>query len=257
MRDVLVRSKAVLFDLDGTLIRGEEAIPGAASFVHELVNLGKRIVYLTNNATRTKQAVATLLAGLGFPATPDMVLTSSVTAAALLTRKIGTGKNVYVIGEEGLRQPLVAAGFVLEEADDASVAAVVMGLDRQVTYLHFEKAVQHIYAGAVFMVTNMDRVIPVRNGFAPGAGSLVALVKTATGVNPIIAGKPSEAFVNEALRLAGVKREEAILIGDNPDTDILAAKNAGVFSILIESGVPSDENIFPDLQVHNLADLLN
>lgn len=257
MREVLARSKAVLFDLDGTLIRGEEAIPGATSFVRELVNLGKKIVYLTNNATRTKQAVSALLAGLGFPATPDMVLTSSVTAAALLTRNIGTGKKVYVIGEEGLRQPLLAAGFVLAEDDDLSVDAVVMGLDRKATYLHFEKAVQHIYAGAVFMVTNLDRVIPVQGGFAPGAGSLVALVKTATGVNPLLAGKPSADFVNEALLLAGVSREEAILIGDNPDTDILAAKNAGVFSILIESGVPSDENIFPDLQVHCLADLLN
>ncbi len=256
MYEALERSKAVLFDLDGTLIRGEQAIPGAVHFVVQLAKMGKRIIYLTNNATRTNHAVAELLNRLGFPAQPEMVLTSSIAAVSLLLRKIGFGKKVYAIGEEGLISPLLAAGFELVNGE-VPADAVVVGLDRKATYADFEMAMKHIHRGAFFLATNRDRIIPVENGFAPGAGSLVALIEYATGLEPTIAGKPSAVFVKEALTQAEVHCQEAVLIGDNLETDILAAKNAGVHSVLVESGVPSEGNIFPDIKVNHLTELLH
>lgn len=249
-------AKAVLFDLDGTLIRGEEAIPGAVEFVQELVANGKRIVYLTNNATRTREAVAKLLMGLGFPADPELVLTSSMAAASLLVQAIGPGKKVYVVGESGLQLPLEAAGFHVV-SEDISVDAVVMGLDRQVTYRKLELAVRRIYEGAYFLATNFDRVIPDAAGYAPGAGSLVALVETATGIHPDCAGKPSAHFVQEALKLAGISAHEAVLIGDNPETDMLAAKRAGVYAILVTTGVPIDNQLVSDQRTASLEELLD
>ncbi len=256
MYEALYRSKAVLFDLDGTLIRGEKAIPGAVSFVRQLAEMGKRIVYLTNNATRTREAVALMLSRQGFPASPEMVLTSSVAAAALIQHHLGIGKKVYAIGEEGLTSPLLAAECEWVKNEEHA-DAVVVGLHRQVTYAHFEHAVRHVLRGAFFLATNRDRVIPLENGFAPGAGALVALIAYATGVEPMLAGKPSAAFVDEALAMAGVERTDAILIGDNLETDILAAKNAGIHSVLVESGVPSADNFFPDIKVNNLTELLH
>ncbi len=255
MYEALYRSKAVLFDLDGTLIRGEEAIPGAVSFVRRLAEMDKRIVYLTNNATRTRETMALMLGRQGFPASPETVLTSSVAAAAILQHQLGSSKKVYAIGEEGLTSPLLAAGFELVKNEEHA-DAVVVGLHRQVTYAHFEHAVRHVLRNAYFLATNRDRVIPLENGFAPGAGALVALIAYATGVEPMLAGKPSAAFVDQALAIAGVERKEAILIGDNLETDILAAKNAGIHSVLVESGVPFAGNFVPEIKVHNLKELL-
>ncbi len=255
LHQVFERAKAVLFDLDGTLICGEEAISGAVETVNQLAAAGKRIVYLTNNATRTRTATARLLTEIGFAAAPEMVMTSSVAAVDLLLQISGAGNNVYVIGEDGLRQPLVDAGFVLVDGATA-VDAVVVGLDRSITYERFTLAVRHVLAGATFIATNRDRVIPLPDGYAPGAGALVALIETATRVSPLLAGKPSPAIVAAALRLAQVDHTEAILVGDNPETDILAAKRAGVFSVFVETGVPITEEITPDAKISSLAELL-
>lgn len=225
--------KAYLFDLDGTVCRGNEPIPEAVTFIHRLNERRIPYLFVTNNATATNIQFAKKLQGFGIPCEPKDVLTSAMAAAGYLREK-KAGADVLAIGEEGLLASLRSVGFNLNKKNPD---VVVVGLDRRVTYEKLADASLAVRAGATFIATNPDAAIPTDRGLLPGNGAIVAAISTATGQTPIFIGKPEPIIIEQALKLIGASAEETLLIGDNYNTDIRAGLRTGVDTLLVFSGV--------------------
>lgn len=235
--------EALLFDLDGTLYLGNEKIPGADRLIEGLQRQGIPCLFVTNNSTRTPIEVVEHLSIMGIPASEEAIVTSAV-AAAYYVKSRHPGADTYVIGEKGLHEALTNAGLnVLDEnTNEQPAELVVQGLDRKLTYEQIRIAVKHLLNGAVFVQTNPDRLLPVDGGFLPGAGSIGASLQAATGVEPIIIGKPSTIIMDYSLKLSGTLPARTWVIGDNPYTDLAAARNSGCVSILVLTGLCTESN---------------
>ncbi len=254
--------KGLLIDLDGTLFRGKTVMSGAREWISSIIQENMPFLYWTNNSTRTPKAVAYHLQELGFPAKPSDVYTSSMALSDVLiaNHPDQMGDAVYVVGEEGL-QAALANDFRVYARDKTPTSpfAVAVGLDRQVSYDHLRYAVRFILQGAKFYATNPDRLLWENDGLSPGAGSLVTLIAFATGVTPIIVGKPEASFVHIACKKMGIDALDALVIGDNPLTDIAAGKRAGASTVLIASELQQDgsEETKADQVILSLSELLS
>ncbi|MCL6516642.1 HAD-IIA family hydrolase [Alicyclobacillus sp.] len=237
---------AALLDLDGTLYRGHEVVPGAGAFVERLRRRGIRPVFLTNNSTRTPRQVAEKLNGMGIEAHPDEVCTSAEASAHRLARLLGPSAVGY-IGLDGLREALVEFGHTAvalgtpEQAGAPPVSAVVIGLDPEVNYPRLAAACTEVARLGAFILTNGDVRLPSGDRFMPGNGALGAFIETATGILPYVAGKPNPDFIDFALARYGLDRARVLLIGDNRRTDVLAGRRAGVYTVQVLSGVRYSE----------------
>ncbi|MGF1617376.1 MAG: HAD-IIA family hydrolase [Acidimicrobiia bacterium] len=223
--------QTVICDLDGVVYRGSEALPGAAAAVERLVASGFRIVFVTNNSSRTEIQVADKLeAVVGHRPDIDDIVTSARAALALVPE----GASCLVVGGDGIREAIDSAGFsVTGSSDEAD--CVIVGLDRGFDYQRMDVASRAIRSGAVFVATNVDPTFPAEQSIMPGAGAIVAALQTASGVTPLVAGKP-EKPIRDLIRSRGV--EDAWVIGDRPDTDIaMAEAEDGWTSILVLTGV--------------------
>ncbi|RYM06187.1 TIGR01457 family HAD-type hydrolase [Sporolactobacillus sp. THM7-7] len=242
-----------LLDLDGTVYRGKEKIPEAVDFLKKLKQKGLRFLFVTNNSTRTKETVSDQLQGFGIPCTPDDVLTTSMaTARYIKTQK--EDASVYYIGEEGLRQAMEAENLDYAETCPDFVA---FGMDRKISYEKYATACLAIRAGASFVSTNPDVALPTERGLLPGNGSLTSVISVSTGVNPVFIGKPGPIMIEQALEKLGTSKERTLLIGDNYDTDIMAGIHAGLDTLLVLTGVTSEEalrakKIQPTYTLHSL-----
>lgn len=229
------QAAGLLIDLDGTLFRGGEIIPGALDFMTEVDRLDIPYLFWTNNSTRTREALAGHLQGLGFPAVPERIYTSANALADTVRVEMGGGgKSAYVIGEAGLREAVESVALIHEEGPADFVA---VGLDRGLTYGSLLRATRLLLEGALFLATNADRILPVEDGMAPGAGAILALLETASGRPARVLGKPQPQFVAAACAALGIRPQDTWVIGDNPETDIAAGLAAGATTILVETGV--------------------
>lgn len=231
-----------MVDLDGTLYRGNQVIPGAPEFIQRLTEKGILPVYFTNNSTRTPNEVAQVLQSMGIKATADTVCTSSLAAADILLRQVGRGARISYLGMEGLRFALEETGLIplpagQTAANGIPADAAVMGLKTDVTFEELADFCHEVARLGRFVLTNGDLKLPTPRGFWPGNGSFGRLVEATTGVAPTEAGKPMVSFVEYVLHRFGVDKEHAVLIGDNEQTDIAAGKNAGVYTVQVMSGV--------------------
>lgn len=252
--NLLLGLQGLLVDLDGVTYRGETPLPGARELVPALQSLGIRHVFVTNNATLTPEQVARKLQGMGIPAQPEDIVTSAEAAASYLRAIAPPGTPVYVIGEEGLQEPIRRAGFTFQ-AERPSF--VVVGLDRQLTYERLAIACVAIRAGARFIATNADPAYPVDESWWPSAGAIVAALATATGQQPTVIGKPEPTLLRVALERIGVGPEAAAMVGDQIGTDVRAGRAAGMTTVLVsEQDPPEEADPRPDLCVRDLADLL-
>jgi len=232
-----VRYRGYIFDLDGTLFRGDEPIPNAVEKVRELHERGAVVRYVTNNSTQTREHFARKLTGMGFACEPGDVVSSGVGTARYLREH--AMQTVYVVGESGLVATL--AEYEIQSVQDEEVDAVVVGLCRQFTYEWMREAMLRIRAGAKFVATNPDTTYPVEGGgLIPGAGSIVAAVRAASGVEPVIIGKPDPFLTQTALDDAGLTAEETLVVGDRMDTDIESGRRAGCDTFLVLTGVATD-----------------
>ena len=250
-------ASGLLIDLDGTLFRGSRALPGALEFMRTVQREGMPYAYWTNNSTRTPQDVAAHLEELGFHAPQESVYSSAMAISSALLEELQPGARVFVLGEDGLRTEL-AKYFNVIGAEEEGAEAVAMGLDRAVTYGRFRAAVRCLLGDALFLASNSDRLFPEEDGYAPGAGALLALLETACGRPARVLGKPSPDFVRSACEQLGVAVDQAIIIGDNPETDIAAAHAAGARGILVETGVHARmpaSSARADLRVRDLSEL--
>ncbi|WP_288658083.1 TIGR01457 family HAD-type hydrolase [uncultured Limosilactobacillus sp.] len=228
-------------DLDGTTYKGTKRIPAAARFIKRLQAANKTVLFVTNNSTRTPEFVAANLRdNHDIDVTAANVYTTALATADYLDRVAGDRRQAYVVGESGLRDALKQRHFILT---DHQPDYVVVGLDSQVTYAKLEMAVLLIRAGATFIGTNADSNLPNERGMVPGAGSLIKLVEYATQQKPVMIGKPEATIMQMALQKTGLSQEEVVMVGDNYNTDIRAAINTGMDSLLVYTGLSTPEQV--------------
>jgi 4-nitrophenyl phosphatase len=228
--------RAFIFDLDGCIYRGDLPLTGAAEAVDHVRKLGKKVLFLTNNATRTPEDFARKLSNMGVESSPSEVLTSATATATYLLRNFGASK-VFPVGGKALIQELRRMGHRIVNAKNVQDADFVVAcLDFNFTYLKMKLASQAIFSGAKFVATNIDPTLPVEGGMAPGAGAIVSAISTVTRKAPLIIGKPSRHIVDVALERLGEKANRVVFIGDRLDTDVQAGKEVGAFTILVLSG---------------------
>lgn len=230
--------KALILDMDGVLWRDDEPIGNLPHVFGLIRELGYKLTLATNNATKSAEQYLEKLAGFGVALEPWQIVNSPQAVARFLRREFPGGGGVYVIGEPGLSSTLTEHGFYPAERD---VCAVVVGLDRTLTYEKLRKATLLIRDGVPFIGTNPDATLPVPEGQAPGAGAILAAVEKASGVAPFIVGKPGPEMYQLALERLEVTPAEAIGVGDRLETDILGAQAAGCRTALVLSGVSTAE----------------
>ena len=249
---------ALVLDMDGVLWRGEEALPGMAEFFYAAHAHGLPCALATNNSARTPESYVDKLAKMrvsGFPAA--RILTSGTVTLAHLQERYPAGAPLHVLGGDGLRELLSAAGFRLV---DLGAAAVVVGLDRKLSYPKLTRAMRSLLQGAAFIATNNDSSYPTPEGLAPGAGSMVAALAYASGREPTNIGKPAAPLFEAALTTLGASAARTLMIGDRLETDILGAANCGMPTALVMTGVTSpallEESVLqPDVVFAGLPEL--
>lgn len=232
--------KGYLIDLDGTIYKGRERIPAGERFIQRLQEQEIPYLLVTNNTTRTPQMVQDMLTQQFNIQTPLETIYTATMATVDYMKDMNRGQTVYVIGETGLKSAISEAGYI---EDKENPAYVVVGLDSQVTYDMLATATLAIAKGALFIGTNPDLNIPTERGLMPGAGSLVALLEAATRVKPVFIGKPNAIIMNKALDILQVKRSEAIMVGDNYLTDIMAGIQNDIASLLVTTGFTKTEEV--------------
>jgi glycerol-1-phosphatase len=229
-----------LLDLDGVVYIGGTAIPGAPEALHSAKQAGMRLAYVTNNASRTPAAVAALLTSMRVPAEPADVVTSAQAAARLLADKLSAHAPVLVIGGMALRLALRERGLRPVSTAADKPQAVVQGYAPGIGYQSIAEGSLAVRAGALFVGTNADSTLPGPHGIQPGNGSLLRVIAHATGVEPVIAGKPEPPLHRESVIRTGARHP--LVVGDRLDTDIEAAHRAKCDSLLVLTGVsrPAD-----------------
>ena len=224
-----------LVDLDGVTYRGPEVITSAPPALAAARSAGMQVVFVTNNASRTPEEVASHLTEVGITARPAEVLTAALAAADVLRRKFPEGSRVLVVGGRGLREAVEEVGFTVVEKSTDDPAAVVQGWYPDLAWKHLAEAAYAVRSGAYYLATNRDLTLPNERGLAPGNGSMVRAVVTASGIEPESFGKPAPTMFHLAAERVGASRP--LVIGDRLDTDLGGAVAAGFPGLLVLTGV--------------------
>ena len=239
-----------ILDIDGVLRRGGKPIPGAAETVRKLRQMNKKIVFLSNLSTKSREEYIETLRKIGIDVTPeDLVLATSATAAYVTAHS--KSKKVYWIGSRGLRRELEKAGLIIVDNPEEAEFIVAgspfdeNGYVTEENRWKFTGAIRAILlAKAKFVAVNPDRLFPGSDGKPiPGTGTFLGAITAATGVEPTIIGKPSPLIFKVALDKLGLPSEKVVMVGDQIDTDILPAKKLGLTTVLVLTGLTSREDL--------------
>ncbi|NUQ86633.1 MAG: HAD-IIA family hydrolase [Anaerolineales bacterium] len=234
--------KALILDMDGVIWKGDAPIGDLAATFRRIRERGLKFVFATNNGTKTPEDYQHTLADFGVEVNAPQIVTSALGIAFMLSQKYPRGTKIFMIGEDGIRVALEEKGFEVVGVEDAPQAeAVVMGIDRGINFQKVAEATLLVRAGRPFYTTNTDRTFPTPRGEIPGSGAWVSVVTAATGVEPIIAGKPFPYLMELALERLGTSKEETLVVGDRLETDIAAGQAVGCPTALVLSGVSKRE----------------
>ncbi|HEX6818686.1 MAG TPA: HAD-IIA family hydrolase [Ktedonobacterales bacterium] len=254
-----------ILDLDGVIYRGEDVLPGARDFVEWADATGRGLVFLSNNSFATPEEVAAKLARLGIPDPERRTLTAGEAAVRVVAERF-PGGSVYVLAVPSIVTLAERHGLrsIWQDAMTGSAPqALLVGLDKTLTYDRLTRGLRAILAGAAFVAVNRDPTLPVEDGLNPGTGSLVAALEYASGKRAEIVGKPEPGIVLEALRFLHASKDDTLLVGDSIVLDIAAGHAAGVDSALVLSGVATAQEaeaasdaLKPNYVYANLAALL-
>jgi 4-nitrophenyl phosphatase len=235
--------RTALIDVDGVLYRGKSVLPGVPPLLNFFEQQGIRYACITNNGSLTPQQYEQKLAGLGIMIGASHILTSALVTSRYLRDNYPRGTPIYAIGMHGLHDALFGDGYFVEQAQQPQV--VVLGPDFEVTYEKLKLGALAIRAGAQFVLTNPDYTLPTEAGLIPDAGALAAGLQSATDVAPLVIGKPEPPMFRVALDLLGGAPDTALVIGDRLETDIAGARNAGLSSALVLTGVSRRDDLEP------------
>jgi 4-nitrophenyl phosphatase len=237
----LSQYSAVLLDMDGVLYRGQMPLPGVNEMLALFSRRGITYACVTNNSTLTPAQYEAKLAAMGIAIPAARVITSSVATRRYLESQAARGTLAYYIGMEGLQQALFGDGYFVYDEQHPEI--VVTGLDLTATYAKFKIAALAIRAGARFVGTNPDLTLPTEEGLVPGAGAIQALLRAATGVDPIVIGKPEPTMLHAAIDILHTDAQHTLVVGDRLDTDIAGARAGGLASALVLTGVTTAEEL--------------
>jgi NagD protein len=247
-----------LMDMDGVLVREQNAIPGAGEFLARLRERGTPFLVLTNNSIYTRRDLAARLRASGLDVPEDSIWTSALATARFLDDQRPNG-SAYVIGEAGLTTALHESGYTLT---DRSPDYVVLGETRTYSFERITTAIRLVASGARFIATNPDATGPSPDGPLPATGSVAALISRATGIAPYFVGKPNPLMMRSALNAIDAHSETAAMVGDRMDTDVISGLEAGLEAILVLTGVTTradaERHPFrPSRIVDSIADLID
>ena len=232
----------LLFDLDGVVYRGSNAVPGAVTALEQCGKVGHQCVYVTNNASRTAEEVAAHLCSIGIHVADADVVTSPQAAVSLLPEFVPDGSAILVVGGAGIDAVLIEHGYRPVRSLAQGPAAVMQGFSPSVSWADLAEASYAIASGLPWIATNPDLTFPTDRGVAPGNGSLVAAVANAVGREPdAMAGKPEPPLLVEAMRRCG--GSQGLMIGDRLDTDVRGGSLAGLATLLVLTGVHSVDDL--------------
>ncbi|KAI7841124.1 hypothetical protein COHA_005095 [Chlorella ohadii] len=281
---ILDKVDCFIFDCDGVIWRGDSVIDGVPETLDMLRAMGKQLVFVTNNSTKSRAGYLKKFTDLGLNVKAEEIYSSSYAAAAYLEAiEFPKDKKVYVVGEVGIQEELdlkgiahiggpadadkkveLKPGMLLEQ--DPDVAAVVVGFDRHINYYKIQMATLCIREnpGCMFIATNLDAVTHLTDAQEwAGNGSMVGAIRGSTKREPTVVGKPAEFMLENIATKFGLRRDQICMCGDRLDTDVLFGKNGGLTTMLVLSGVTTEEqllspdnSIHPDVYMDSLAAML-
>ncbi|XP_061612847.1 glycerol-3-phosphate phosphatase [Phyllopteryx taeniolatus] len=279
---------SVLFDCDGVIWRGDQAIPGAPQVINLLKEHGKKVFFVTNNSTKTRKMYVDKMSSLGFNATEDEVFGTAYCSAMYLKTVCKLQGHVYLIGSNAMKQELEAVGIQQtglgpdhvfgKQTDwatvplDPEVKAVLVGFDEHFSYMKLNRAMQYLTrTNCLFVGTNRDTRLPLEGGTAvPGTGCLLQAVETAAQRQAATVGKPNHFMFDCVASHFDVEPGRCLMVGDRLDTDIMLGSNCGLKTLLTltgvstvadaeanrKSGCTERQGMVPDYYVESIADLL-
>lgn len=231
--------KGFICDMDGVIYHGNRLLPGVKDFVEWLYKNDKKFLFLTNASERSPKELQEKLARMGLDVDESHFYTSALATAKFLANQ-SPDCSAYVIGAPGLVNALYDAGITM---NDTNPDYVVVGETRAYNYDMILKAVSLLHKGARLVATNSDLTGPAEDGIIPACRALVAPIELATGKQAYFVGKPNPLMMRTGLRMLGVHSDEAAMIGDRMDTDIIAGIESGLATVLVLSGVTTLENM--------------
>ncbi|GAC1524025.1 MAG: HAD-IIA family hydrolase [Chloroflexota bacterium] len=252
MQDV----RAVIMDMDGVVIQGDHLIDGAQEVIQRLQSKGVKVLILTNNSIYTQRDLAARLRVMGLDVPHEALYTSALATARFLHDQHPEG-TAYVVGESGLTTAIHDINYTIT---DHQPDYVVLGETTTYSFERIAKAMRLVMGGARFIATNPDPIGPGRDGMLPATGALAALISRASGVDAYFVGKPNPLMLRTALRALDVHSEEAIMVGDRMDTDIIMGTESGMETVLVLTGVTRREDVDrfpyrPSRILESIADL--
>lgn len=259
-----------VFDLDGTIYLGDQALPGAIETIAELRRRGKRTLFVTNKPLQSRDVYASKLTRLGIPTDPEKVITSAFVLGHHL-KKTHPDLTYYVVGEDELRSELqgyglkIAGEFLDQDSMDIikpdGVDAVIVAFDRKLDYRKLNTAYQALCRGAKFFATNADKACPMPGGAIPDAGAIITALEHITDRKlELLAGKPSPLILQAALDLLQLPPERCMMIGDRLETDILMGQRAGFSTAVVLTGAATRHQLAamevpPDYVLNNVGEI--
>jgi 4-nitrophenyl phosphatase len=254
--------KSLILDMDGVLWKGDAPIGDLPAIFERIRERGLKVAFATNNGSQTPDQYVERLARLGVVVEPWQVITSALGVADLLAEKFPSGGPVFAIGGTGVMVALKNSGFELLSIEEAKNAqAVVVGIDVQINFEKMREATLLVRRGVPFYATNPDKTFPTPRGEIPGAGAWVSVIVTATGVQPIYAGKPAPYLLELARQRLGTSKMQTLVVGDRLETDIAGGQAAGCPVALVLSGISQRDQVEAweprvDLVFEDLAELV-
>ena len=254
--------KGLILDMDGVLWKDSKPIGDLPYIFKGISDLGLKVVFATNNATKSIEEYQQKLDSFGVQVEPEQIITSAIAAAKYLQQHYPSGIWVYVVGSASLKDMIHQHGFqVCDDAGRNSAQVVLVAMDTSLTYEKIRNAATQIRQGADFIATNMDATFPTPQGLLPGAGACVAAIATAAEKQPLLIGKPQTLMYELAFQTLGFAPHEVMAIGDRLETDIAGAQKAGCLAGLVLSGVTDETKAHrwqpqPDLIARDLTELV-
>ncbi len=237
--DSIRKKTAFICDMDGVIYHGQKLLDGAKEFVNWLNAESKHFLFLTNSSERSPRELREKLLRLGIDVSEEHFMTSAIATAIFLSSQCPGGR-AFVIGGNGLIQALYEAGFSMDETDPDYV---VVGETRNYNYENIETAIRLVKNGAKLIGTNPDMTGPSEKGIVPACRALIAPIELASGKNAYFIGKPNPLIMRHSLKKLNCKREDTIIIGDRMDTDIIAGIESEIETVLVLSGITSEEDL--------------
>lgn len=252
----LRKKQGFICDMDGVIYHGNRLLPGVKEFVEWLYRENKNFLFLTNSSERSPKELQQKLKRMGLEVDETHFYTSALATAKFIASQC-PGGSAYVIGGAGLIMALHDAGITMNDVDPDYV---IVGEGSSYNYESMVRAVHLVQQGAKLIGTNSDLTGPTENGLVPACRAMVAPIEMATGKTAYFVGKPNPLMMRTGLRILGVHSEDAVMIGDRMDTDMVAGIESGLDTVLVLSGVTTREDILnfpyrPRLVLNGVGDI--